>query len=155
MAGMVYAGAMWRIPFLLALLPACDQATVERIRDRRDQAALATAAEQYWLALRWNDAGRAGLYHGTSDARLALVTGLSAGGWRITEATVLQVTVDPVPDAPAPGWLRPGTAIVRVEALDNLRNKVVTETVEQHWEQTGSGWKVDDDRSAPDPARGW
>lgn len=143
---------------LLLLLPAllgCSRAALDTRQANRDRAALADVVSVYWDAVRWGDGPRAAGCLTTPDAQLALVRVLATPRYRLNAVSVMQVVVGATHTAADGGEERDGTAIVRVEAIEEARARLVTETVEQHWLKTGSGWHLDETKLTLADGRPW
>lgn len=145
---------MWCIS-LLVLDVACSKAAFQTLRDRREKTMLAASASDYWLAMQWGDYAKASAFHPDKDARTSLTRQLADGVWRVSDADLLSIEIDPMPEAPAPDWVRGGSVLVRLEVIDTTHNKVLSETIEQSWERGRLGWVIDDTKSAPADDHPW
>lgn len=150
-----------RVALLLLALTAglgttgCGPVARLRFLEQRDTTTLAAAANDYWLALRWNDPGGASLFLETPEQRVKLGRLVSAPTVRITDAAVVQVVVGPeLPEERRPET-REGIVVVRIEGYDIRRNRLDVATVEQHWVRDPRGWKVDAELSPLGDDRPW
>ena len=84
----------------------------------------------YWDAVRWGDAPRAAGCLTSPEAQLALVRVLATPRYRLNAVSVMQVVVGKSRAVADGTEERDGTAIVRVEAIEEARARLVTETVE-------------------------
>lgn len=130
------------------LLLACAHAG--GVRDRIEQRALLDAATRYWLAVRWNDPVAAGAFLITAEGRRDLGQSLARPAVRVTDAQVVQVSLDPLGEGD-----RGGLALVRVEGMDPGGTRLVTELVEQRWVRLAGGWRVDESAATPNDGRPW
>ena len=140
----------------LSLLLACGGARDGRLAAARDHAALVHTADAYWYALRWNDANAAASAWADPRTRVLVTRMVVDPTIKITDYAVLQVEIGVVlPPERAPVD-REGIALVRVEAYANAGTKLVTETIQQHWEHwPGVGWLVDQEKSPLGEDRPW
>lgn len=130
------------------LLLAC--AHTGGVRDRIEQNALLDAATQYWLAVRWNDPVTAGAWLTTAEGRRDLGQSISKPAVRVTDAQVVQVSLDPRGEGD-----RGGLALVRVEGFDPSGTRLFTELVEQRWVRLAGGWRVDESQATPNDGKPW
>ena len=144
--------------FLLLLFPAllgCSHAAMETRQANRDRASLAEVVSAYWDAVRWGDAPRAAGCLTSPEAQLALVRVLATPRYRLNAVSVMQVVVGKSRAVADGTEERDGTAIVRVEAIEEARARLVTETVEQHWLKTAGGWHLDEAKMTLTDGRPW
>ncbi|MFN7147616.1 MAG: hypothetical protein ACK4YP_27860 [Myxococcota bacterium] len=140
---------------LLVLTVGCSPAARLKIRSQRDTRTLATAASDYWLAVRWGDVGTAAAFLESPEERLRLGRLASEPKVRVTDAQVVQVVIgDELPEAREPET-REGVAVVRVEGYDVVSGRVDIVTLEQHWVLVGHDWRVDAERSPLGADRPW
>jgi hypothetical protein len=144
-----------RLAVLALTLAACSPALRAQIKERRDVRTLGMAANEYWMAVRWNDPGRASQYLETAEERLRLGRIVSEPKVRITDVSVMSVVVgEELPDDRLPE-MREGVALVRLESFDDRGGKVEVFTYEQHWVRDALGWKVDAEQSPLGSDRPW
>jgi hypothetical protein len=142
------------LPFVL-LLVGCPASVRMAMKEKRDSAALATAASDYWTMVRWGEAARASAHLENPAQKLQLARLLGDPHVRITDASVLQVVVgDDLPAEQLPRK-REGTAMVRIEAFDIRGGKVEVQTLEQHWVKVDFTWLVDAEKSPLGAERPW
>jgi hypothetical protein len=112
--------------------------------DARDSQELTDAAGEYWRALRWGDAPRAKSFVERSDVKLAFDQWFHDEGkaQKITEATILSVSLDPKAETSIDHHVRDATVTVRKEGYATSDLVLREETVEQRWYRTESGWFV-------------
>ena len=140
---------------LLLLVTACSPAARMKMKERQDTKTLGEAANAYWLALRWNDAGGAASFLETADQKLLLGRVFADPQLRLTDVSVVQVVVgEELPEERTPEK-REGVVVVRVESYDIRRGKVEVVTVEQHWVRSRQSWLVDAERSPVGTDRPW
>ncbi|MDP2317707.1 MAG: hypothetical protein Q8P41_32775 [Pseudomonadota bacterium] len=140
---------------LLLLVTACSPAVRLKMKERRDTNTLGSAAEAYWLAVRWNDPNGAASFLETPEEKLRLGRLLADPKLRLTDVSVVQVVVgDELPEEREPET-REGVAVVRIEAYDIRRGKVDVVTLEQHWVRTAHTWTVDAAQSPVGTDRPW
>jgi hypothetical protein len=126
-----------------------------QILDEQESRMFATAAGEYWRAVRWNDPAGAAKYLEDPADRLKLGRAMTDGRYRLTDAEVVQVVLgDPLPRTARPNT-RDGTVIVKLETVDQRMNRVEVQTVEQHWAKSALGWHVDAERSPLGADRPW
>jgi hypothetical protein len=112
--------------------------------DNFDSQELTDAAGEYWRALRWGDAPRAKSFLERADVKLAFDEWFHDEGkdHKITDATILTVTLQPKPEVPTGTHVRDATVTVRKEGYSVNDLSVREETVEQKWYRTETGWFV-------------
>ena len=112
--------------------------------DNFDSQELTDAAGEYWRALRWGDAPRAKSFLERSDVKLAFDEWFHSEGkdHKITDATILTVTLEPKTEVPVGNHVRDATVTVRKEGYSMSDLSVREETVEQKWYRTEAGWFV-------------
>jgi hypothetical protein len=128
-------------PLLFLLLCASKKPVKD---DQFDSQELTDAAGEYWRALRWGDAPRAKSFLERADVKLAFDEWFHDEGkdHKITEATILTVTLEPKAETPTGTHVRDATVTVRKEGYSMSDLSVREETVEQKWYRTESGWFV-------------
>jgi hypothetical protein len=128
-------------PLLFLLLCAAKKPVKD---DQFDSQELTDAAGEYWRALRWGDAPRAKSFLERADVKLAFDEWFHAEGkdHKITDATILTVTLEPKAETPTGTHVRDATVTVRKEGYSVSDLSVREETVEQKWYRTETGWFV-------------
>jgi hypothetical protein len=140
---------------LLVLLAACGPTARMKMRAQRDTRTLGTAAQDYWMALRWGDIPGASSFLETPEQRLQLGKLLADPQVRLTDASLVHVVLGAeLPEDRAPET-REGVALVRVEAYDVRSGRVDARTLEQHWVRVGNKWQVDAEQSPLGVDRPW
>ncbi|MES2643770.1 MAG: hypothetical protein V4850_30060 [Myxococcota bacterium] len=141
---------------LVLLMAACSPAVRLKMKERRDTGTLATAVNDYWLSVRWNDPGGAAAFLETPEEKLKLGRLLADPRVRMTDVSVVQVVVgDELEEARLPET-REGIVVVRIEAYDVRRGRVDVVTVEQHWVRSQPNtWRVDAEQSPMGADRPW
>ncbi len=118
-------------------------------RQARD---LGDAATKYWEGVRWNDPGKSTPYLADLEARVALTQLINDPQVRLTDATVVQVELgvetkgDPV---------RPAVVLIRLEIVDQARNRYETLNYVQHWSEIGRAWVINSAKSPLAADRPW
>lgn len=141
---------------LLLLLTACSPAVRLRMKERADTRTLASAANDYWLAVRWNDPGGAASFLETPEEKLKLGRLVGDPQVRMTDVSVMQVVVGPELDDARLPETREGVAMVRIEGYDVRRGRVDVVMLEQHWVcSKPNTWRVDSERSPVGADRPW
>lgn len=144
-----------RLAVFALLLLGCPPALRAQMTERRDTRTLGMAASEYWMAVRWNDPGRASQFLENADQRLLLGRMVASPSIRITDVSVVSVVVgEELPEERLPEK-REGVAVVRVESFDDRKGKVEVVTYEQHWVRSTLGWKVDAEQSPLGADRPW
>ena len=112
--------------------------------DNFDSQELTDAAGEYWRALRWGDAPRAKSFLEQANVKLAFDEWFHDEGKdkKITDATILTVTLEPKVEPQVGNHVRDATVTVRKEGYSMSDLSVREETVEQKWYRTESGWFV-------------
>lgn len=139
----------------LLLNEGCSRAAMETRQANRDRASLALVVDTYWDAVRWGDAPRAAGCLKSPEAQLALVRVLATPRYRLNAVSVMQVVVGAARSLQDGTEEREGTALVKVDAIEEARARLVTETVEQHWLKTSSGWHLDESKLELVDGRPW
>lgn len=124
---------------LTLCLLGCSREALEHAAERRQEVGLAAAVDAYWVAVRWGDAERAAAWFEAPADQRRLSLLMASPAVRVTEARAVYVALDP----PGEGTRRTGTATVHVESVDVVRNKLITEDVDQRWYDAGRGWFLD------------
>ena len=129
-------------PLLFLLLCAAKKPAIRD--DQNDSKELTDAAGEYWRALRWGDAPRAKSFVELPDVKLAFDEWFHDEGknQKITDATILTVTLQPRAETMTDNHVRDATVTVRKEGYAVSDLSVREETVEQKWYRTETGWFV-------------
>ena len=134
-----------RTPHLLLLgALACGPERKLIREDRREHAALGDKAELYWRALRWGDVSAASACV-PAEERPAFETWLT--GWqkdeRMTDFTLLDVTVGTKMEPPRSGRVREAVVTLRTEGYHADDQVLRTETITQRWYRDEHDWYVE------------
>lgn len=142
------APALLRCAALLGLLAAAPASAAreekpERSSERaeaKEQELLGRSVKVYWDAVRWGDAEKAASFLEDPQARAIYRDQLEQerAGRRVEDYSLLQVSLNPRPEAP--GALREARVTVRVSGYTLPQQIVKSERLDQVWYRTLTGW---------------
>lgn len=148
---------MFRIRFPIALLclslgciktpevtPAQTDATDQAQMDAHDIALVQDSARLYWEAVRWGDGSKAASFLEEPGMRLVYEAWLEdqKDATRYEDVQVLQVQIQPEESESDSPTLRKATAYIRIKSYTLPEQILESETVQQEWYKSSSGWWI-------------
>lgn len=129
---------------MLWMMLACPKVDQEPWRmDLKEQQILFTAAEEYWLGVRWGELTRASQYIEDPLERARFLNSFVAGQY--IDVKVLHAELKPLADdfevTPETKVWREGTVYVQIEKVVQ-GHQVVSLEEQQAWHRTANGWYI-------------
>jgi hypothetical protein len=128
------------LALVASLAVACPEKQVRSFSPAQDREALASSAELFWHALRWNDVEGAAALLEQSTERLAFLSDWSdSAPMQITDYQLVHIELsDPGPEAER----LEGVVVVKVEGITTSYS-VKSELLHQTWYRSGEAWFLD------------
>ena len=103
------------------------------------------SARLYWDAVRWGDGSKAASFLEDPDERLLYEAWLEdqKESIRYEDVMVLQVKMVPEPEEPQADRLKEATAHIRVKRYQLPAQVLESETLQQEWYKSATGWWID------------